>query len=100
MGRGAPDRERGGGLRGRRGGVVVALTHGLWAFIRSYVLRRGFLDGRLGFVLALLDAQSSCTRYLKLSLDGAPAPHELPHPGGSRRPSGASEGDPGSAPPQ
>jgi len=71
--------------RGRRGGAFVALTHGLWAFMRSYVLRRGFLDGRLGFVLALLDAQSSCTRHLKLWLDGAPAPHELPPPDNRRR---------------
>lgn len=86
--------------RGRRGGVFVALTHGLWAFMRSYIVRRGFLDGRLGFVLALLDAQSSCTRYLKLWLDGAPAPHELPHRGGSRHASGPPEGGPGSTPPQ
>lgn len=71
--------------KGRRGGLGAALTHGLWAFVRSYVVRRGFLDGRRGFVLATLDAQSSYTRYLKLWLDGAPAPHELPHSGDSRR---------------
>jgi hypothetical protein len=69
---------------GRSGGLGAALTHGLWAFVRSYVVRRGFLDGRRGFVLATLDAQSSYTRYLKLWLDAAPAPHELPPPGGGR----------------
>ncbi len=71
--------------KGRGGGLFAALTHGLWAFTRSYFVRRGFLDGRRGFVLALLDAQSSSTRYLKLWLDGAPAPHELPHPDDRRR---------------
>ncbi len=67
--------------QGRRGGLGTALGHGLWTFVRSYLLRRGFLDGRLGLVLAMLDAQNSCSRYLKLWLDTGPAPHELPHPG-------------------
>ena len=64
--------------RGRQGGLASAIGHGLWAFIRAYVLRQGFRDGRLGFVLAMLDAQASSTRYLKLWLDGRPQPHELP----------------------
>jgi hypothetical protein len=52
----------------------------VWAFVRAYLLRRGFRDGRLGFVLAMLDAQASYTRYLKLWLDGRPQPHALPPP--------------------
>ena len=66
--------------RGRRGGVGRAVGHGLWAFFRGYVLRRGFLDGRLGFVLAALDGQASYFRYLKMWLADRPTPHELPHP--------------------
>ena len=66
--------------RGRRGGVGRALGHGLWAFFRGYVLRRGFLDGRLGLVLAVLDGQASYFRYLKIWLADRPTPHELPHP--------------------
>lgn len=66
--------------RGRRGGVGRALGHGLWAFVRSYALRRGFLDGRLGLVLALLDAQASYYRYLKLWLGEAASAHALPPP--------------------
>jgi glycosyltransferase involved in cell wall biosynthesis len=66
--------------RGRRGGVGRAVGHGLWAFFRGYVLRRGFLDGRLGFVLAMLDGQASYFRYLKMWLADRPTPHELPHP--------------------
>ncbi|MBE2245471.1 MAG: glycosyltransferase family 2 protein [Burkholderiaceae bacterium] len=71
--------------KGRSGGLGAALAHGLSAFLRSYLLRRGFLDGRRGFVLAALDAQSSYARYLKLWLDAAPVPHELPPPGSGRR---------------
>lgn len=70
--------------KGRGGGLGTALAHGLSAFVRSYLLRRGFLDGRRGFVLATLDAQGSYTRYLKLWLDAEPVPHELPPPGGGR----------------
>lgn len=71
--------------QGRRGGLGSAVAHGCWAFVRSYLLRRGFLDGGRGFVLATLDAQSSYTRYVKLWLDSASAPHELPPPGGRRQ---------------
>ncbi len=67
--------------RGRQGGLGPALGHGLWAFVRAYGLRRGFLDGRLGLVLALLDAQASYYRYLKLWLGDAAAAHQLPPPG-------------------
>lgn len=54
--------------RGRRGGLGVALGHGLWTFIRCYVLRGGFLDGRMGFVLAVSNAEGAYYRYLKLWL--------------------------------
>jgi glycosyltransferase involved in cell wall biosynthesis len=65
---------------GKHGSLGKAVGHGLWAFIRSYILRRGFLDGRLGFVLAVLDAQNSYYRYLKLWLDGRIVPHEIAAP--------------------
>ena len=66
--------------RGRRGGVGRAVGHGRWAFFRGYVLRRGFQDGRLGFVLAMLDGQASYFRYLKMWLADRATPHALPHP--------------------
>lgn len=67
--------------RGKRGGLARALAHAAWAFARSYLLRRGFRDGRLGFVLALLDAHSTYYRYLKLWLADRSVPHALPPPG-------------------
>lgn len=57
---------------GRRGGLGSALAHGLWAFVRTFVLRRGFLDGRLGLVLAIHNAETTYYRYLKMWLGNAP----------------------------
>lgn len=59
---------------GQRGGLGAALSHGVWAFLRSYVLRRGFLDGRLGFVLAVYIAEGTYYRYLKMGLLGGAFP--------------------------
>lgn len=54
--------------RGRRASLATALFHGGWAFFRTYVLRRGFLDGREGFILAVANAEVSYYRYVKLIL--------------------------------
>lgn len=54
--------------RGRRASIATALLHGGWAFFRTYVLRRGFLDGREGFILAVANAEGSYYRYIKLML--------------------------------
>lgn len=54
--------------RGVQGSLAKALSHGAWAFVRTYLVRRGFLDGRLGFALALSNAQETYYRYLKLWL--------------------------------
>ncbi len=53
---------------GRHASVAGALGHALWAFLRGYVLRRGFLDGRLGLVLALYVAEGTYYRHLKMWL--------------------------------
>lgn len=58
--------------RGKQGGLVTAVAHGLWSFIRTYFLRAGFLDGREGFMLAVLNAEHSYYRYLKLMLLNEP----------------------------
>lgn len=54
--------------RGQRASLFTALFHGGWAFFRTYVLRRGFLDGREGFMLAVANAEVSYYRYVKLIL--------------------------------
>jgi glycosyltransferase involved in cell wall biosynthesis len=54
--------------RGRTAGLGTAIIHALWAFLRTYVFRLGFLDGKLGFVLAISIAEGTYYRYLKLWL--------------------------------
>lgn len=54
--------------RGKRGSLAQAVLHGVWAFIRTYLLRAGFLDGREGFMLAVMNAENSYYRYIKLWL--------------------------------
>jgi glycosyltransferase involved in cell wall biosynthesis len=51
---------------GRQGSVTAAILHGAWTFVRTYVLRLGFLDGRYGLLLAISNAEGSYYRYLKL----------------------------------
>jgi len=53
---------------GQSGGLATALSHALWAFVRCYFLKRGLLDGRLGFVLAVYVAEGTYYRYLKMGL--------------------------------
>lgn len=43
-----------------------ATTHALVSFIRMYIVRGGFLDGRLGFLLAALSAHSTFCKYAAL----------------------------------
>ncbi|MDD5329777.1 MAG: glycosyltransferase family 2 protein [Sulfuricella sp.] len=54
--------------RGRNASLGSAVLHGLWSFLRTYVLRAGFLDGREGFMLAVSNAEGTYYRYLKLML--------------------------------
>lgn len=53
---------------GRSAGVGTALVHGLAAFVRTYLLRRGFLDGREGLMLAISNAEGAYYKYVKLML--------------------------------
>ena len=54
--------------KGRRGSLAMAVLRGLWTFLRTYIFRLGFLDGREGFILAVANAEGSYYRYLKLML--------------------------------
>jgi glycosyltransferase involved in cell wall biosynthesis len=52
--------------KGVKGSLTKAITHGVWAFFRTYFIRAGFLDGRYGFILAVYNAESTYYKYLKL----------------------------------
>jgi len=49
----------------RKSTMFRALLHGIWAFIRIYILKLGFLDGWAGFVLALSNFEGTFYRYAK-----------------------------------
>jgi glycosyltransferase involved in cell wall biosynthesis len=53
---------------GKRGGLAKAILHGCAAFLRSYVAKRGFLDGRAGLMVAISTAESTYHKYFKLML--------------------------------
>lgn len=44
-----------------------ALIHGFGAFFRSYVLKRGFLIGKEGFIISIYNANVAFYKYLKLA---------------------------------
>lgn len=51
--------------RGKRAHAWDAPVRGGWAFVRTYVMRAGFLDGAAGYQIALMNAR---TTYLKYQL--------------------------------
>lgn len=56
--------------KGRRVSFMSGIGHGIWAFLRTYILRAGFLDGREGFLLAVANAEGTYYRYMKAWLAG------------------------------
>ena len=52
--------------RGRRVNLFQCCAHATWCFFEVLVIRRGCLDGRRGFVLAVLQAQYTFMKYVTL----------------------------------
>jgi glycosyltransferase involved in cell wall biosynthesis len=52
--------------RGKRSSMLGAVGHGLWAFVRTFVFKAGFLDGGHGLALAIANAEGSYYRHIKL----------------------------------
>ncbi|EKO3922248.1 glycosyltransferase family 2 protein [bacterium 19MO03SA05] len=48
--------------------LTGAVLHGFFRFFKMYILKRGFLDGRHGLLLAILSANTTFTRYADLWL--------------------------------
>jgi len=51
---------------GRRTGPMEMLVHPPAAFLRNYVLRRGFLDGTAGLTISMMNAWSVALKFMKL----------------------------------
>jgi glycosyltransferase involved in cell wall biosynthesis len=54
--------------QGKRSSVCKAFWHAVWAFIRTYIFRLGFLDGPQGLALAISNAEGTYYRYIKIWL--------------------------------
>jgi glycosyltransferase involved in cell wall biosynthesis len=57
---------RGALKRGKRFSLLKLLTSPAAAFVRRYLLKRGFLDGFEGFVLSVMASYYTFLKYLKL----------------------------------
>jgi hypothetical protein len=51
---------------GRRVGLLGAVIHGFGAFLKTYIVKAGFLDGPEGFLLAISNAEGAYYKYVKL----------------------------------
>jgi glycosyltransferase involved in cell wall biosynthesis len=63
---------------GQRSSLWRALASGSWSFVKTYFLRQGFRDGRMGLVLAIYNAQTSYYKYLRLWLMQQPVEQRGP----------------------
>ncbi len=52
-------------LAGKRVSMASAFGHGLWAFLKHYIFKRGFIDGWAGFVIAFGNFEGTFYRYAK-----------------------------------
>jgi len=52
--------------RGRRAGIIDLSLHPWAAFVRNYVIRRGFLDGLPGFIISVMNAYYVFMKFAKL----------------------------------
>lgn len=52
---------------GKRAGILTALGHGLARFVKIFIVRRGFLDGKAGFVLAINSFFYAFQKYIRLA---------------------------------
>jgi hypothetical protein len=50
----------------KKSSLSKAITHGLFAFFRSYIIKRGFLDGKEGWIISAYQGHMAYYKYLKL----------------------------------
>ena len=53
---------------GKKANIFIAILHGMFTFLRGYIFKLGFLDGKYGFMLAISNAHGSYYKYVKLML--------------------------------
>jgi glycosyltransferase involved in cell wall biosynthesis len=56
--------------RGGSSTLTKALMKGFWSFLRTYFLKQGFRDGRMGLALAIYNSHTTYYKYLRLWMHG------------------------------
>ncbi len=64
-------------LQGRKASLLQGVVHGAGCFIKMYLVKRGFLDGAQGFLLAMLSAHSTFVKYADLWTRDQGAPPKI-----------------------
>lgn len=52
--------------KGKRSSITQGIIHAMGCFVKMYLLKRGFLDGKQGFLIAILSAHSTFLKYADL----------------------------------
>jgi glycosyltransferase involved in cell wall biosynthesis len=53
---------------GKKANFFTPYIHFIWGFFRSYIIHKGFLDGRNGYLICSVNAKSTLNKYKKLRL--------------------------------
>ncbi len=51
---------------GKRSSIIKIITRPVFKFLKDYFLKRGFLDGRYGFIICCINALSALLKYSKI----------------------------------
>ena len=52
--------------KGKKATLWQGVSHAIGCFVKMYILKAGFLDGKQGFLLAVLSAHSTFVKYADL----------------------------------
>lgn len=53
-------------VKGKKATLWQGISHAIGCFVKMYILKAGFLDGKQGFLLAVLSAHSTFVKYAEL----------------------------------
>ena len=56
--------------KGKKGGLIIALLHAKIRFIKLYLLKLGFLDGKAGFYNAMAGFYYTFQKYIRVEETG------------------------------
>ena len=52
--------------KGNQPCILSEYTHAFWSFFRGFFLRAGFMDGRVGWIIAITNASAVYLKYSRL----------------------------------